>query len=183
MVGIHTLLKALAFCALNPSLLAQAQVIFVLPDPSCSATPEMVHAGLLAFTDPNCLEPTDEPGCNLFGLPDCRACALLPDAVADNVPPCELLDIFTQESEELGGEPVDCEGCDCEPGMPRMPVEADRPTDSSEEDYVPIVIVLPTDIFIEAESSLWTDSDESGSGESDDGEDGQDDARRLRAQL
>jgi hypothetical protein len=67
--------------------------------------------------------------------------------------------------------------------MPRMPVEADRPTDSSEEDYVPIVIVLPTDIFIEAESSLWTDSDESGSGESDDGEDGQDDARRLRAQL
>ncbi|KAL4106724.1 hypothetical protein PRIC1_004771 [Phytophthora ramorum] len=139
----------------------------------------MVHDGVMAITDPTCLEGNDQPGCNLFGLPDCRACALVTEAVADNVPPCELLDL---ESEAFGDVPVKEGDCiDCEPLVPPplQPRESAHPPESSEEeDYVPIVIVLPTDIFIETESSDWSDSEESDNGEGTAAA-----TRRLRTQL
>lgn len=193
MACIQMLLKAFAFCALNASLLigAHAQVTFVLPeDPSCRTTPEMVHDGLMAVTDPNCLVANDEPGCNIFGLPDCRVCALMPEGIAYDVLPCELLDIFNEESEALGEESVNGEDCDYEPLLPpplipAKTVGATDPAESSaEEDYVPIVIVLPTDVIIEPESSIWADSESSDYGEAE-VEQGENShvTRHLRTQL
>ncbi|EGZ23493.1 hypothetical protein PHYSODRAFT_310799 [Phytophthora sojae] len=204
MVCVQTLLKVLAFCALNVSLLprAQANIVLVLPDdPACRSTPDMVYAGVMAITDPACLDSNEDPGCNLFGIPDCRACALLPEAASPDTPPCELLVVFNQESIDnaFGDEPpVSTEDCsDCEPDVPPPlvpsnpvdPIEpVETPDESSEpEDYVPIVIVLPTDVFIETESSIWADSDSSADYDDDsDGggeQGGIDTGRRLRTQL
>ncbi|GMF22464.1 unnamed protein product [Phytophthora lilii] len=202
MTCIQSLLKVVAFCALNASLLhsARAQLVVVVPeDPACRATPDMVYAGLMAVTDPACLATTQEPGCNLFGIPDCRACALMPEGTSTEAPSCELLDVFKQESEAFGSDPVSPEDCNCEPQVPpplvpATPVEPHDPVEttdsteaSEEEDYAPIVIVLPTDIFIEAESSVWADSEGSSEpgdeSEAGDEEDEPNVYRRLRTQL
>ncbi|KAG6958233.1 hypothetical protein JG688_00010597 [Phytophthora aleatoria] len=193
MTSIQTLLKVVAFCALNARLLsaARAQVVLALPeDHSCRTTLEMAHDGLMAVTDPDCLVTDDEPGCNLFGRPDCRVCALMPEIVADEVPLCELLDIFNQENGPFGEESVDFDFYEPQIPPPLVPVgpigppEPVEPVESSdEEDYVPTVIVLPTDVFIE--SSVWDDSEAStdDAEDSDAGVEQNDPTRHLRAQL
>ncbi|KAE8888305.1 hypothetical protein PF005_g30926 [Phytophthora fragariae] len=152
----------------------------------------MVYAGVMAITDPACLESSEEPGCNLFGVPDCRACALMPEAVSADSPPCELLVVFNQESAAVAGE--DCGECEPEVPPPLSPADAAQPVgttgsdeSSAQEDYVPIVIVLPTDVFIEVESSVWTDSGSSSGFDDDSDAGGEQDTsnvgRRLRTQL
>ncbi|KAL3673140.1 hypothetical protein V7S43_002435 [Phytophthora oleae] len=186
---IQALLKVFALCTLNASLLpgARAQVP---EDPSCRATLEMLHNGLMAVTDPTCLVANGEPGCDLFGLPDCRVCALTPDSIDDDVSLCELLDIFNHD---IGEESLSDEGFNDKPQIPPPvvpvnpvdPIEPVEPVESSgEEDYVPIVIVLPTDVFIEPESSIWDDSEGSTdfTHDSDIGGE-QDAAKHLRTQL
>ncbi|KAG6592560.1 uncharacterized protein IUM83_10684 [Phytophthora cinnamomi] len=199
MVSIQTLLKALAFCVLNASLLprAQADIVLVLPeDPACTSTPDLVYAGIMAITDPACLDSSEDPGCNLFGIPDCRACALVPEAVTSDSPPCKLLVVFNQDALQ-GEQPANSRNCnDCEPEVPLPLVPgssvdsvksvetADANESSGQEDYVPIVIVLPIEVFIETESSVLVDS-ESSSDYDDDSDAGDESnvGRRLRAQL
>ncbi|KAF1774285.1 hypothetical protein GQ600_23016 [Phytophthora cactorum] len=138
----------------------------------------MAHDGLMAVTDPDCLVTDDEPGCNLFGRPDCRVCALMPEIVAD------------EESGPFGEESVDFDFYEPQIPPPLVPVgpigppEPVEPVESSdEEDYVPTVIVLPTDVFIE--SSVWDDSEAStdDAEDSDAGVEQNDPTRHLRAQL
>ncbi|GMG16706.1 unnamed protein product [Phytophthora fragariaefolia] len=152
-------------------------VVLELPDdPACSATSDMIYAGLMAVTDPACLEASAVPGCNLFGIRSCRVCAVMPEGVSVDTPPCELLSVFSEKSAAVafgGQQSVSSEDCECEPDIPPPltpidplssiePVESpDSQQSSQQEDYVPIVIVLPTDVFIEAKSSVWTDSEAS----------------------
>ncbi|KAK1933595.1 hypothetical protein P3T76_011809 [Phytophthora citrophthora] len=200
MPSIQTLLKVSAFCTFNASLLSRTHAQ-VSEDPSCRATLEMIHNGLMAVTDPTCLVANGEPGCDLFGLPDCRVCALTSESLDDDIPLCESLDIFNHD-DTPGEESLADEGFNDEPLVPPPvvpvtpvdpiepvepvePVEPANPTEPSvEEEYVPTVIVLPSDELIEPESSIWDDSEGSSDFTDDSASrDEQDSARRLRTQL
>ncbi|KAG1687373.1 hypothetical protein DVH05_005245 [Phytophthora capsici] len=190
MPSLQTMLKLCAFLTLHGRLVSKTQAQ-VPDDPSCRATLQMAHDGLMAVTDPTCLVANGEPGCDLFGLPDCRVCALTSESLDDDIPLCDSLDIFNDDAP--GEESLADDGFNDEPLVPPPvvpvtpvdPIEPVDPIDSSvEEEDVPTVIVLPTDVLIEPVSSIGDDSEGSSDFTADsDSRDEQDGGRRLRTQL
>ncbi|RLN71988.1 hypothetical protein BBJ28_00000981 [Nothophytophthora sp. Chile5] len=174
MVSLSSLTTLLAFSALLEHVAsvvsAQGLIFAPLETPGCAATPAMVQAGHMAVTDPACLAAEDEPGCNLFGIQGCRACALMPGYVEDEVPPCDALEVFEHPAESDDWQPVIDSG-----------VHSTESSDAGQ--YVPAVIDVLTDPFSATTSSSWTGSADN----SDDGDDavldkqdGSDVAGRLR---